>query len=388
MTMRYLFTTTPGFSHTTPMVPLAYAAQLAGHQVLFAAGGPALRAGVGAGLPAVDVAPGADLTQPYAELAATAGGTDLSVQETERLLFSAFGTIGELMLDGLVETAREWRADAVVYPPMLPAALLAARAAGCGAVLHGIGLRHPVFPWPEERFAAAARRYGVTELPRHPDAELSLGPDSLEKINPTAPEDDGTAPPLVPMYPSPYNGGGEIPGWALDEDRPRIVVTMGSVPEHSGQRELLSTLMTATADLEVEVLVTSGGADLPALLGPLPEHVRPVDFVPLSTLLPTCDAVVHHGGMGTMFAALAAGLPQVCLPTTKGDALTNSQVTEQRGAGLTLDPVGLTGDEASGALRAVLSTPSYRKVSEEVSAEMRTMPSPPEAVSHLTALLT
>jgi UDP:flavonoid glycosyltransferase YjiC (YdhE family) len=33
-----------------------------------------------------------------------------------------------------------------------------------------------------------------------------------------------------------------------------------------------------------------------------------------SELLPTCSAIVHHGGAGTMFGALAHSVPQVILP--------------------------------------------------------------------------
>ena len=36
--------------------------------------------------------------------------------------------------------------------------------------------------------------------------------------------------------------------------------------------------------------------------------------VPFRALLPRCAALVHHGGSGTVAAALASGLPQVLLP--------------------------------------------------------------------------
>jgi hypothetical protein len=42
--------------------------------------------------------------------------------------------------------------------------------------------------------------------------------------------------------------------------------------------------------------------------------VRVVDFVPLNALLPTCSAVVHHGGSGTFAAVLEHGVPQLIIP--------------------------------------------------------------------------
>jgi rhamnosyltransferase subunit B len=47
---------------------------------------------------------------------------------------------------------------------------------------------------------------------------------------------------------------------------------------------------------------------------PLPSGVRLFPFVPHSYLLPRSAAVVHHGGIGTAFQALAAGIPQLIVP--------------------------------------------------------------------------
>ncbi|CAL9569412.1 nucleotide disphospho-sugar-binding domain-containing protein [Streptomyces sp. NPDC052644] len=378
--MRFLFTTTPGFSHTVPLVPLAQAARLAGHQVLFAAGGPALRAATEAGLTAVDPAPGEDLTAPYIRLASTAIGEELSVEYVMRQVFGAFAEIGDMMLPGLTRTAREWRADVVLYPPMLPAALVAARNAGSLAVEHGIGLRHPVFPLGDG--AAAAEAGGQRPLP---DVELSLGPESLEKINPTAPA-DAVPYDVVTMRPCSYNGGGVLPDWALSAPkRPRVLVTLGSVPAHNDtQVGLLREVIRGALGLDAEVVVTSGGSDLAGKLDVDDDRVRLMDaFLPLGAVLPTCAAVVHHGGMSTMFSALAAGVPQVVVPTTKGDALTNAQVVAERGAGLALDPAGCTADTVGEAVRRAVREPGFRAVSEVVSAELAAMPDPSDVVEQL-----
>src|SRR6202030_1934782 len=59
------------------------------------------------------------------------------------------------------------------------------------------------------------------------------------------------------------------------------------------------------------VLLTAHPRQLPASL---PPGIRHFGFVPLSTLLPRAAAVVHHGGMGTLGQALAAGVPQLTVP--------------------------------------------------------------------------
>ncbi|ARQ69520.1 nucleotide disphospho-sugar-binding domain-containing protein [Streptomyces marincola] len=382
--MRLLFTTTPGFSHTTPLLPLAHGARLHGHQVLFAVSGPAAGAARNAGLPTVDAVPDADVTRPYVTLASTAAREDLPVAETMRMVFSAFGEMSSMMLDGVVTTARRWRADAVVHTPMLSAGPLAARASGATSVLHGMGLRHPAFPTPPELAEDAARRYGIDPADRGPHAELVLAPASLERVNPTAPD---TTAPLLPLRPSPDNGGGRVPAWALARGgRPRVVVTLGSVPSHTdGHRNVMATALDALADDAVEVVLTTGGAALDAL-GPLPPWVRTVDFVPLTSLLPTCDAIVHHGGMGTMFSALAARVPQLIVPTTSGDALTNGEVVEKSGTGRVLLPADLSADALGAAVRDLLHAPGHREAVAGVAAEMAAMPGPGAALDALAAL--
>jgi UDP:flavonoid glycosyltransferase YjiC (YdhE family) len=56
--MRILFSTFPGLGHFFPLVPLAWAARTAGHEVLVATTSRALEACGQAGLPAVEAAPG------------------------------------------------------------------------------------------------------------------------------------------------------------------------------------------------------------------------------------------------------------------------------------------------------------------------------------------
>jgi UDP:flavonoid glycosyltransferase YjiC (YdhE family) len=45
------------------------------------------------------------------------------------------------------------------------------------------------------------------------------------------------------------------------------------------------------------------------------EHVKVVGVVNYAAIFPACRAVVHHGGAGTMAAALRAGIPQLILWT-------------------------------------------------------------------------
>ncbi|NGO67569.1 glycosyltransferase [Streptomyces boncukensis] len=379
--MRFLFTSTPAFSQTTPLIPLAQAARLQGHQVLFAAGGDSLPTAAEAGLPVLDAAPDADVTAPYRRFAATAMEREPTYAETMELLSDAFAEIGETLLPGLEAAARDWRADVVLYPPMLPAAGLAARAAGSLAVLHEIGLRHPPFPLR----GARARESGESAAPV-PDAGVALGPDSLERFNSMVRPGDAPPYPVLPMRPGTHNGGGPVPTWALRAgSRPRVLLTMGSVPEHvRAQGPLLAELAKgAEGALDAEVVVTTLGTGVGREPGASGERRRAVDFLPLGALLPTCAAVVHHGGMSTMLSALAAGVPQVIVTTTRGDALSNAEAVRQRGAGVRLEPSACSAGAAGEAVRAVVRDPAYRAASVRVAAELAARPGPQDVAGRL-----
>jgi rhamnosyltransferase subunit B len=58
--------------------------------------------------------------------------------------------------------------------------------------------------------------------------------------------------------------------------------------------------------------------------------------VPLRGLLPSCRALVHHGGIGTAALAYEAGVPQVLTPFAH-DQFDNSQRVVASGCGMRID---------------------------------------------------
>ncbi len=74
----------------------------------------------------------------------------------------------------------------------------------------------------------------------------------------------------------PYNGGAVVPEWALRRPpRPRVCVTMGTVVPIMTGASNLSAVMSALGEMDVEVILAAGKADLSAL-GVLPDNVRSV----------------------------------------------------------------------------------------------------------------
>jgi UDP:flavonoid glycosyltransferase YjiC (YdhE family) len=120
--------------------------------------------------------------------------------------------------------------------------------------------------------------------------------------------------------------------WAPGDDRPLVVVGLSTT--HQAHEPMLDRIVAALATLPVRVLVTTAGATLRSTP---PANVHVARFVPHAQVLPGAAAVVTHAGLGTVHAALAHGLPLVCLPIGR-DQPDNAARVEWHGAGLRLSP--------------------------------------------------
>jgi len=93
---------------------------------------------------------------------------------------------------------------------------------------------------------------------------------------------------------------------------PPLVFTAGSAMVQAKQFFHVSAEVCRAAGRR-GLLLTQFPEQLPATL---PNGVRHFDYVPFSMVLPRCAALIHHGGIGTTAQAIAAGLPQLVVPTS------------------------------------------------------------------------
>jgi UDP:flavonoid glycosyltransferase YjiC (YdhE family) len=99
--------------------------------------------------------------------------------------------------------------------------------------------------------------------------------------------------------------------WAPGDARPLVLASFSTT--FMDQGDLLKRAVAALGELPVRGLVTTGPAvDADGLAGP--ENVAVVRFAPHGPVLREASLVVTHAGMGTVHAALAAGVPLVCMP--------------------------------------------------------------------------
>lgn len=380
--MRVLFNVSPGLDHIYPALGLAWALRTAGHEVAVATSGVSVQAAVGAGLTAYDVAPEADFAKVFPKkgtpeeraTAMRARGAEITEsEETPDFILQKFGEINDLMADRTLEFARNWRPDLVVYSRLQGTALLTARALGIPAVENGYSfLREGNLPARLlPHLAPTFERLGVPlELPTV--QPLYFAPEELMRG-----EGQGWTMRFVP-----HHGGGVLPEWlAAPKERPRIVVTLGTiVPGVAGVGSLRSVLDAADG-LDFELVLALGDQVDLEPLGPLPAHVRPVGWTPLNSLLPTLDGIVHHGGAGTTLASAHAGVPQLAMPYGS-DNWINAGIVETAGIGFNLQPEEITPD----VLRALVEDQRLRKTAAALAEDLTSRPGPDAIVPRLVEL--
>lgn len=378
--MRILFISLPGIGLAFPMVPLAWALRTAGHDVLLATAGQAM-AVEHAGLAVTDVAPGYRLPEGTLERL-RASAHPVGAGQIVRPPVELFTQMSASLVDLAVELAQAWRPDLVVSCQLDGAGLVVAGALRVPLVSHRFGFFRSdgLLRDYHALLADDFRRHGVDQPPL-PNATIDVAPPSMA-VRP--PDDSDAAEPVWPMRHIPYNGSGRFEPWQTTPPalrRQRIAVTLGTVAPMVTGVNVVGRIIAAATGLDAELVLALGdGIDLTAL-GPLPETVRTTGWTPLNTLLPSCAALIHHGGAGTTLAALDAGVPQLILPNG-ADRFLNADVVSRRGAGLRADDAEI----GTALLERLLRDEHLRATAAEVRAEIHTMPPPAHLVTQLTEL--
>ncbi|GAB3738815.1 glycosyltransferase [Amycolatopsis oliviviridis] len=324
--MRVLFAALASVGHTYPLIPLAVAARDAGHEVRFAAGEnvhPPLR---GNGL------------HP----------------------FRPANAFYEIYAEDLEPELARLRPDLVVHEWGQPGVAVAAERAGIPSLWHGFGRMFP-------------EGIGL-QRPAAPDRpHLDICPPSLQDKYFLASTE------RIELRPVPYS---EPAPWRWERSsRPLVYLTLGTA---FGTPEVLTTAIRGLTALDAQVVVASGRIR-PEELGALPDDVTVRGWLPQAELLPHVDAVVHHGGSGTMLGALGAGVPQLVLPQG-ADQFANAEALTAAGAALSLLPDELSAEAVAERTRELLprhGNTEHRDAARAIAGEIARMPSPDEVARTL-----
>lgn len=397
--MRTLFSCLPGYGHFNPLVPLARALERAGHEVAFATAGrfcrgvvePAGFLAFPAGLSPLEVLERlerAGAAPAWRRRAGSGAGVgETAMEEQWRLGASMFaGVAAPPKARDLAAAIGSFGPDLVVHDLLDFGAPVASAAASLPSASHGSG----PLP-PDELFELAAELVAPLweEVGSEPgrwagsmrSAYLDTCPPSLQRPQQAA------LPPAKPLRPVPFDdlAGTGLPAWAGELGRgPVVYATLGTVFNRTPR--LLEVLLEGLAETGAEVVATAGPDRDPEELGRQPKGVRVERYVPQSLILPLCDAVVCHGGSGTVLAALALGLPLVLLPRGANQRW-NAYRCAELGAGVVLRPEEVCAGAVAAATRAVLGDPAYGRAARRIAEEVAAMPPPEALVDELEELL-
>jgi UDP:flavonoid glycosyltransferase YjiC (YdhE family) len=170
-----------------------------------------------------------------------------------------------------------------------------------------------------------------------------------------------------------------LPNWWSNLDHPLVYVTLGTVTGGMAPlRDAYRCVLDAVSTMPIRVLLTIG-AELPMEdLKEIPSNVHVERFVPQNEVLPHAAAVVCHGGSGTIIGALAAGVPMVIAPMF-ADQPENAARVNNVGVGIGLPTAGRNPEELRHALTRVLKEPAFRKIAQQMAAEIASLPTVSEA---------
>ena len=146
----------------------------------------------------------------------------------------------------------------------------------------------------------------------------------------------------------------EVTAFLEAGERP-IIFTPGTAMSHG--REFFATSLEAVKSLGCRAMFVSQFSDQIATT--LPESMLVCRYAPFGQLLPRAAAIVHHGGIGTISQATAAGIPQLVRPMGF-DQAENASRLEELGIGATLSPRNYNVRKLIPTLRRLLHSPEVR----------------------------
>ncbi|MGX1850069.1 glycosyltransferase [Streptomyces sp. NBC_01456] len=394
--MRILITAQASYSHLAPLVlPVAEAAQRAGHDVAVATGADVVghieKRGITAfTLPDVkalgDVLQGGALQRPPGM--ENVGSVTVVLQPE----FFAAGFVGHLAApcaQGVLDLAREWRPDLILHESTEYGGYLAAERLG---IPHGALDIAPMAPYAHPAVKDALNQQR-TELglepvsdPWHPFRAFRAGVVP-EDFYPTVSRLPGARHYRVPAQASRGTLDPDIA--RLPVDRPLVLATLGSNAPRlpGGASTLLHTIIEALGELPVTGVVALGADRDPQLWeGPRADNVHLTSFVQQELLLQSSDLFLTHAGFNGTREALSAGVPMVAVPLF-AEQSHNAARLQELGVGLRLNAEDVTRETLSTALRTVLEDDSYRSRAQGFQRRTHALPDLDRLVEDAAALV-
>jgi UDP:flavonoid glycosyltransferase YjiC (YdhE family) len=377
--VKILVVSMPLGGHISPLVPIVRALVTGGDEVVVATGAEAAPIVERSGARLANA--GSGIGVAFERLRQRTRGNPGDGIAPERInQYFVPRLFGEIVLDDMIDdvlaAGRDLQPDLVLFEGYSLAGPLAAELLGVPGVTHMVGplLDPEIFNLANDAVSPIWRAFG-RDVPGaaglHRDLTLQVCPPSLERRQLPSGRSLAMRPVPLPARPP------------VTSPRPIVYITFGTF--FSTNLEPFRVVLDALAGEPIDLIVTVGEQQDPAGLQPFPVNARVERFIPQAELLPSCAVVVHHGGAGTTFGALAHGVPQLIIPQG-ADNFEHAAICETTGASLTLRPGEVNPVAIVRAVRRLLDEPSFAAESRRAAAEIAAMPGPTEVADTLRTL--
>jgi UDP:flavonoid glycosyltransferase YjiC (YdhE family) len=189
-----------------------------------------------------------------------------------------------------------------------------------------------------------------------------------------------------------------LESWWKDMTPPLIYVTLGTVVTSMPYgKDVLRMILDALSNVDARILVTTGPSLSPDQLGDVASNVHVEPWVNHDNAAAAASLVICHGGSGTVFGTLAAGVPLVIVPFF-ADQSTNAALVEGAGAGIALiSGMGSAEENVRAAkesmeylrraVTTILETPNFRESAQSIARELSDADTPSTVCDRLSALM-
>jgi hypothetical protein len=305
-----------------------------------------------------------------------------SARPSGRLL----GPPGFDLLSVMEQAVREWQPDMILRDPAEYSSAEVAARRGIPAVQVATSLaRHTWDSFDDVALELTILRDGLVD-------ELRASP-FVTRLPPSL---DPSPFPATHRYCEPAAAqGGRLPAWWDDSGSPLVYMTFGTVVGGvPASDQVYPAVLDAAAGLDARVLMTLGHDFDMSQLRDIPGNVHVEAWIDQASIVGEAGVVVCHSGSGTVYGALAAGVPLVVMPIW-GDNMANAATVASAGVGIEVT----TGEDSEGhrilvsredsprireAIETVLATDSYRHAAQAIAAEMATAPTITTLLTQLT----
>lgn len=173
-----------------------------------------------------------------------------------------------------------------------------------------------------------------------------------------------------------------LPAWYdhLDPERPVFYFTMGS----TGYNRFFNQAMQIFGDTEYQIIITTGGLYLD--VDRVPANCFVEEFAPGRAIMEKSDAVVNHGGNGTVYQAISAGVPIVGIPYHVDQEI-NLQRVQDLGIGLMISERKCSSATLLNALQTLLRDRSYRTNARRLRDSLKKYTGPTLAARYVNEFL-